>query len=217
MTLDGKISTRTGDSRWISNPASRRRVHQLRGRMDALLVGIGTALADDPLLTVRPPGPRTPARIVLDSQGRLPLSGQLAQTARTVPVLIATSSTLEDRRREELQALGCEWLPLPGEAGLLSLPALLDELGHRRMTNILVEGGSAVLGSFFDARALDEVHVFLAPRLLGGAQAKTPVGGRGVDQMAQALFLTEWEVETIEGDLYLHGWNLRSAGPLSVG
>src|SRR5260370_20487245 len=103
MTLDGKIATRTGDSKWISNEASRRRTHELRGRMDAILVGIGTVLADDPLLTVRPPGPRTPIRIVLDSHGRTPLSSQLVRTACDTPTLIATTQAGAD----ELHARGC--------------------------------------------------------------------------------------------------------------
>jgi diaminohydroxyphosphoribosylaminopyrimidine deaminase/5-amino-6-(5-phosphoribosylamino)uracil reductase len=206
MTLDGKMATRTGDSKWISNEASRRRVHALRGRMDAILVGIGTALADDPLLTARPPGPRTALRIVLDSQGRLPLTSQLVRTAHETPVLIVTSETRDAKRQEELSALGCEVYPLPGEGARPSVPALLDELGRRRLTNVLVEGGAEVLGSFRDADAIDEVHVFIAPRLAGGASAKTPIGGQGVARIKEALPLAQWQVEMIEGDLFVHGW-----------
>jgi diaminohydroxyphosphoribosylaminopyrimidine deaminase/5-amino-6-(5-phosphoribosylamino)uracil reductase len=204
MTLDGKISTRTGDSRWISGEASRRLVHALRGRMDAVVVGIGTVLADDPLLTARPPGPRTPTRIVFDSHARLPPTCQLAQTAREVPVAVVTAGGHEANRLAALQARGCEVIRLPG-SDRPEVPALLAELGRRRMTNILVEGGSAVLGSFLDARAIDEVHVFIAPRLAGGAAAKTPVGGRGVEKIAEALTLAEWQVEQVEGDVLLHG------------
>jgi diaminohydroxyphosphoribosylaminopyrimidine deaminase/5-amino-6-(5-phosphoribosylamino)uracil reductase len=206
MTLDGKIATRTGDSRWISNPASRHLVHALRSRMDAIVVGIGTALADDPLLTARPPGPRTPVRVILDSQGRLPLTGQLARTAREVPVLIVTSDTALRERTDALTALGCEWFAVPGAPRRLELLALLDELGRRRMTNILVEGGSEVLGSFLDTGEIDEVHVFVAPRLAGGAEAKTPIGGRGVEKIQEALGLAQWRVEVVEGDVYIHGW-----------
>jgi diaminohydroxyphosphoribosylaminopyrimidine deaminase/5-amino-6-(5-phosphoribosylamino)uracil reductase len=201
MSLDGKIATRTGDSRWISNEASRRRVHELRGRMDAIVVGIGTVLADDPLLTARPPGPRTPTRIVLDSHGRTPVTSQLVQTARETPTLIVVASPA----RLELSASGCEMLELPGEAGGVALPALMSELGRRRMTNVLVEGGSSVLGACLDARAIDEVHVFIAPKLIGGAAARTPIGGRGVERIAEALSFARWKIEVIEGDLYLHG------------
>ena len=205
MTLDGKIATRTGDSKWISNPASRHRVHALRGRMDAIVVGIGTALADNPQLTVRPPGPRTPCRVVLDSRGRLPLDSHLAQTARDVPVLLATAADVPADRVNALQALGVELVQPAPRGGRPDVPALLDELGRRRMTNILVEGGSEVLGAFLDARAIDEVHVFIAPRLAGGAQAKSSLGGRGVDRIADALGLADWTVEVVEGDCYVHG------------
>jgi diaminohydroxyphosphoribosylaminopyrimidine deaminase/5-amino-6-(5-phosphoribosylamino)uracil reductase len=206
MTLDGKIATRAGDSRWISNEASRRRVHELRGRMDAIIAGIGTALADDPLLTARPPGPRTATRIVLDTLGRLPATSRLATTAREVPVLVATAAPSENPTLAELAALGCECLSLPAAQGRPAIGALLDELGRRRMTNVLVEGGSEVLGSFLDAGAVDEVHVFIAPRLAGGSAARTPIGGHGVDRIADALSLSECHVETVEGDVYVHGW-----------
>jgi diaminohydroxyphosphoribosylaminopyrimidine deaminase/5-amino-6-(5-phosphoribosylamino)uracil reductase len=199
MTLDGKIATRGGDSKWISNEASRRLVHQLRGRMDAIVVGIGTVLADDPLLTARPPGPRTPVRVVLDPRGRTPQASQIARTAREVPTWIVT----RHHGADQLAALGCEILSLP------DVGALLDETGRRRMTNLLVEGGSGVYGSFLDAREIDEVHVFVAPRLVGGANAKSPMAGTGVEKIADALALTEWQVEMIEGDVYVHGWRQR--------
>ncbi len=196
MTLDGKIATRSGDSKWISNEASRRRAHELRGRMDAIVVGIGTVLADDPLLTARPPGPRTPVRVVLDHRGRTPPTSKLAQTARDVPTWIVTRGGTAD----PLAALGCVVLDLP------DVEALLDEMGRRRMTNVLIEGGADVLGRFLDARAIDEVHVFIAPRLIGGLQAKTPIAGAGIEKMADALALAEWHAEMIAGDVYLHGW-----------
>jgi diaminohydroxyphosphoribosylaminopyrimidine deaminase/5-amino-6-(5-phosphoribosylamino)uracil reductase len=211
MTLDGKIATRTGDSKWISNEASRRRVHELRGRMDAIVVGINTALADDPLLTARPPGPRTAVRIVLDTSGRLPANSQLAQTARQVPLLLATAGPRVGQANAELQALGAEVLCVPAASGRVDVHALLEELGRRRTTNILVEGGAAVLGSFRDAGAIDEVHVFIAPRLAGGAAAKTAMAGQGVRHIGDALALTEWRVEMLEGDVLLHGWRCESA------
>jgi diaminohydroxyphosphoribosylaminopyrimidine deaminase/5-amino-6-(5-phosphoribosylamino)uracil reductase len=190
MTLDGKIATRTGDSKWISNEASRRRVHELRGRMDAILVGSGTALADDPQLTARPAGPRVPARIVLDRRGRLSPDSHLVRTAREVPTIVVGQGN---------PAL-VEVIP----SG--SIAELLDELGRRRFTNVLVEGGGEVLGSFLDAGEIDEVHVFIAPRLAGGTLARGPVLGVGVERMADALRLAAWEVETVEGDVYLRGW-----------
>ncbi len=196
MTLDGKIATRTGQSKWISTEASRQRAHQLRGRMDAIVVGIGTVLADDPLLTARPPGPRTPVRVVLDRRGRTPATSELAQTARQAPTWIVTAG----EPAPQLAALGCEVSSF-GELG-----ALLDEMGRRRMTNVLVEGGSSVLGSFLDAGEIDEVHTFVAPRLVGGTQSRTPIGGQGADTIREGLSLEAWSVEIIDGDVYLHGW-----------
>ncbi len=206
MTLDGKIATRTGDSRWISNERSRAVVHQLRGRVDAILVGIGTVLADNPLLTARPAGPRTATRVVLDSHGRLPLDCQLVRTAREVPTLIATTSEAALASRVELKRRGCEVLSLPPVAGRPDLDALLAEMGRRRWTNLLVEGGSAVLGSFVDAGAIDEVHVFLAPCLVGGARALSPVAGCGMDTIRDAFQVSLDKVEMIAGDIYWHGW-----------
>jgi diaminohydroxyphosphoribosylaminopyrimidine deaminase/5-amino-6-(5-phosphoribosylamino)uracil reductase len=196
MTLDGKIATRSGDSKWISNEASRRRVHELRGRMDAIIVGVGTVLADDPLVTARPPGPRTAVRIVLDHLGRTPLASRLVQTAREIPTWIVTAS----ESAPQLAAAGCEVLRLP------DLTALLDEMGQRRMTNVLVEGGSEVLGSMRDAGEIDEVHVFVAPRLAGGRDAKSPIAGQGIDRIADAVPLAGWKIDAIDGDVYLHGW-----------
>jgi diaminohydroxyphosphoribosylaminopyrimidine deaminase/5-amino-6-(5-phosphoribosylamino)uracil reductase len=204
MTLDGKIATRTGDSKWISNEASRRRDHELRGRVDAIVVGVGTALADDPQLTARPPGPRTAARVVLDSHARLPLNSVLVRTARDVPTVVATVTPLA--QAAQLHAAGCEVLTLPATDGRPDIDALLAELGRRRFTNVLLEGGAGVLGSFLDAGAIDEVHVFIAPRLAGGAAALTAVGGRGVEKIAQALRLAECRAEMLEGDIYVHGW-----------
>jgi diaminohydroxyphosphoribosylaminopyrimidine deaminase / 5-amino-6-(5-phosphoribosylamino)uracil reductase len=206
MTLDGKIATRTGDSKWISNEASRRRAHELRGRMDAVLVGVGTAVADDPQLTARPPGPRTAVRVVLDSRCRLAADSVLVKTAREVPTLVAATTEAPAERVAALQALGCEVLTAPAVDGRTDVKALLADLGRRRFTNVLVEGGAGALGAFLDAGAIDEVHVFLAPSLAGGAAAQTPVGGKGVEKIAEALRLTELRVEIVAGDVLIHGW-----------
>jgi diaminohydroxyphosphoribosylaminopyrimidine deaminase/5-amino-6-(5-phosphoribosylamino)uracil reductase len=202
MTLDGKIATRTGDSKWISGEMSRRHTHELRGRMDAIIVGIGTVLADNPSLTVRPPGPRVPMRIVLDSRGRLPRGSSLATTARDTPVLVVMAD--DSAKASDLGALGCEALTLPSHNGLPNVTSLLDELGRRRLTNVLVEGGAQVLGSFFDAKAVDEVHVFIAPIIAGG-NAMTAVAGMGIDKISEALRLTEWTVDEIREDVFIHG------------
>ncbi len=205
MTLDGKLATRTGESRWISGSASREVVHRLRGRMDAVVVGRGTAERDDPLLTARPPGSRTAARVVLDSGANLAPNTQLVRTARDAPVLVATGEDASPVRRQRLAEAGCEVLALVGESHVERLDALLAELGRRRMTNVLVEGGARVLGTLLDVRAIDEVHVFVAPKLLGGADAASPIAGLGLAAMADALVLPSPEIETLEGDVYIHG------------
>jgi diaminohydroxyphosphoribosylaminopyrimidine deaminase/5-amino-6-(5-phosphoribosylamino)uracil reductase len=213
MTLDGKLATRSRDSRWISSPESREIGHHLRGRVDAILIGRGTADADDPLLTARPPGPRTAMRIVLDSRAGLDSKSQLVRTARDVPVLVAAGSDASDSDRSRLSAAGCEVVIVDGPArdgsGELSygerLGQLLDELGRRQMTSVLVEGGSTVLGGFFDARMIDEVHVFIAPKLSGGEKAPSPIGGQGIERMADALSLMDLQVEYVGPDIYLSG------------
>lgn len=199
MTLDGKIATSSGDSRWISNERSRERVHALRGNMDAIVVGIGTVLADDPQLTARPEGPRLATRIILDHQARIPLESILVKTATTVPMLVVTAENAPPERVALLRGRGCEVL------AVADLNALLTELGNRRWTNILVEGGAGVLGSFLDARVIDEVHVFVAPTLAGGQAAPGPVGGIGVDRMKNAIGLERLKLEELDGDIYWHG------------
>ena len=212
MTLDGKIASKTGSSRWITNEASRAVVHQLRGRMDAILVGVGTILADDPLLTARPPGPRTPIRIVLDSTARTPLKSQLVRTARDVrTVVVATRHAPEDRLAA-LRAAGVEVLVISEDsASHPDLRLLLSELGSQRLTNILVEGGGQILGQCFDLGLIDEVHAFIAPKLIGGAATQSPLAGQGLSDMSEALRLDLTTVEILDGDIYLHGWTSRSA------
>ena len=205
MTLDGKIATPSGDSRWISSPASRQLVHQLRGRMDAILVGRGTAAADDPQLTARPPGPRTALRIVLDTRASLSLESRLVRTAREVPLLVAVGPEAATADCANLQAAGCELLVCDGPTPQARLETLFGELGRRRMTNVLVEGGGRLLGSLFDARLIDEVHVFIAPKLAGGGEAPGPIAGRGVDAISAALPLEDIAVRQIDGDIYLRG------------
>ena len=205
MTLDGKIATRTGQSRWISGDLSRQRVHALRGRMDAILVGRGTAERDDPQLTARPPGPRTPLRIVLDSRATLASGRRLVRTAREVPVLVAAGPGASEEDRRRLRQDGCEVLIFDAATPQARLAALLDELGRRRMTNVLVEGGGRLLGTLLDARLIDEVHVFLAPKLFGGADAPGPLASRGIDLLADALLIEPLETERLGPDLYLRG------------
>ena len=210
MTLDGKLSTVRGDSRWISGPAARTIVHEIRGRVDAVVIGRGTAATDDPLLTARPAGPRLASRIVLDKQATLSPESKLATTAQQVPVIVACG-THTSNNRKELADCGCEILVCEGANRHERLAWLLGELGRRRMTNILVEGGGHVLGSFLDAGLIDEVHVFIAPKLVGGAAAPSPIAGQGIELMGRALELMSPQIEIIGDDVYVHGRVKRGA------
>jgi len=205
MTLDGKIATHTGSSQWISGEASRAVVHQLRGRVDAILVGCGTAHADDPLLTARPPGPRTATRILLDSQALLSSESKLIRSTHEAPLLVATSAAASLANRQRLGDCGAEILTLPGDNRQEQLAALLDELGRRQMTNLLVEGGSEVFGTLMDLREMDEVHVFLALKLIGGKCAPTPIAGIGLEKMSAAIDLDDVQTEIVDSDIHICG------------
>lgn len=187
QSLDGKIATRTGDAKWISDETCRRHAHRTRSRLDAILVGIGTVLADDPLLTCRVGRPRRIAtRVVLDSSLRTPLRSQLVRTARRTPTLIFHGRQAPARRARALARAGCELQPVRQMRSGLSLPAVLDALGARQMTNILVEGGGRLLGQFFDQQLADELHVYIAPLLIGGFDAPGPLHARGAATVAHA-------------------------------
>lgn len=205
MTLDGKIATHTGDSKWISGEESRRRVHELRGRVDAVLVGRGTLVADDPLLTARPAGPRTPARVVVSASGELLERCQLLITASESPVIVYTA---HPHKLTAWAAAGAEVVAIGDNS--VSLDAVLADLGRRRFTNVLIEGGAGLLGSVLDAKAADEFHVFVAPKLIGGT-GLSPVGGTGVARMADALILERATFTSSGADVYIHGF----AHPLS--
>ena len=205
MTLDGKLATRTGSSQWISGEASRAVVHQLRGQVDAILIGRGTAIADDPLLTARPPGPRTATRIVLDAQGVLPADSKLIKSISEAPLLVAVAESAPGERRDELAKLGAEVLVLTGDDEPERLTSLLEELGRRHMTHLLVEGGSHLLGSFFDMQEIDEVHAFVAPKLIGGKNAPGVFTGLGLAEMAEAIKLEGVTAERCGEDLHVHG------------
>lgn len=211
MTLDGKIASRTGHSQWISGPESRAVVHELRGRMDAIAVGIGTVLADDPLLTARPPGPRTATRIILDPQARLPQTSQLVQTVRETPVLWVVGTHVPTDQTVSIEAAGVERLSLPHdpEHGF-PLKEWLSILGQRSMTHVFIEGGGKLLGSLFDADLIDEYHIFIAPKLIGGVTAPSPLNGVGGESIPTLASLDHPTVRTLGNDIYIHGRTIRS-------
>ena len=189
QSLDGKLATRTGDSRWISGEASRRRVHKLRARVDAILVGAETARRDDPQLTARGvPLRRRAVRVVLDGKLRLSLRAQLVRTAREVPTWVFTSSgAARSAKARQLTGRGVEVIPVKARGDRLVLLEVLKKLHRRAVTNLMVEGGAGVLSSFFTAGLIDEALVFVAPMLIGGADAPAVLAADGVRDIAAAL------------------------------
>ena len=210
MTLDGKIATQTGDSKWISTEASRQIVHEIRGRMDAIIVGSQTVIADDPMLTARPAGQRVPLRVVVDSNLKTEPHAKLVQTAKEVPTMFVAAENADASQADLLEQAGCELFRVGGSSHQQRLNELLDELGRRKFTNVLIEGGAELLGGFFDIQQVDEVHVFIGNRLVGGDQALTAVRGQGIQQMADALTLAQPTSQIIGDDVYIHGRISRS-------
>ena len=202
MTLDGKIATHSGDSQWVSCEESRADTHRLRHRLAAIMVGINTVIADDPLLTARCEFPTNqPLRVVVDGKLRIPLESQLVRTAGEVPVLVATAVAQEGDRAQELRALGVQVVSLPRPDGEVDLAALMHLLGTRGIDSVLVEGGGTLHEAMFRTGLVDRVIVYLAPKVCGGAEAKSPVAGIGIEKMADALELGHPMVERIGDDL----------------
>lgn len=218
-SLDGKVATRTGESRWITSPASRRRGHELRQAVDTILVGAGTVVADDPALDVRldpialaTDDVRHPRPIVLDSRGRLPTSARLVRHARERGTLIATTSAMPASRRSELEDAGCEVRVFAGgdradveRHARVALDALVQHLADDGVQSLLLEGGPAVTGAFLDAGLVDEVWCFIAPIIIGGVSATPAVKGTGVDRLVDAMRIERPKVERLDGDVLIRG------------
>lgn len=205
MSLDGKIATQAGDSKWITGPEARERAHALRGQVDAIVVGAGTVIADDPSLTARDglEVMNLPLRIVLDSEGRTPPAAAVFDRAGRGALLVTTRRA-PAARLDVYRSLGAEVLVLnTDQNGRPDVAELVSALGERGVCGLMVEGGSEVLGAFFDARAVDEVWAFIAPVIIGGG--KSAVAGRGAERVAEALALTDIEFEHLGGDLLIRG------------
>lgn len=210
QSLDGKLATRTGDARWISDEVARRHAHRTRGRVDAILVGVNTVLADDPLLTCRAGRPkRVATRVVLDSRLRTPPACRLVETARQTPTLIVTAPEAPQSRADRLLEAGCQVQRVPRRGAGLSLAAVLDDLGRRQMTYVLVEGGGRLLGSFLDEKLADELHIYIAPLLIGGRTAVGALDGAGPARLADA-----WRLPPdVRMRRLGHGWFLQARLP----
>jgi diaminohydroxyphosphoribosylaminopyrimidine deaminase/5-amino-6-(5-phosphoribosylamino)uracil reductase len=209
MSLDGKIATRSGDSRWISNAASRRYVHSLRHINDAVIVGVNTVLTDDPQLTCRC-GERggvvkeQPLRVIADTNGRTPVTAQIfGEPGRA---LIALGEGVRPEVIDGFRSRDADVVVLPSSEGLIDLEQLLKELGKREIISILVEGGGTLLGYMFDHRLVDKVVAFIAPVIIGGREAETAVGGRGAEKIADSIRLERVTAIECNGDVMVSGY-----------
>jgi diaminohydroxyphosphoribosylaminopyrimidine deaminase / 5-amino-6-(5-phosphoribosylamino)uracil reductase len=202
MSLDGRVASPTGDSRWISSVESRELVHRWRADCDAVAVGIGTALADDPLLTARTEGAaKQPTRVVFDSQARLPLDSALVSSIDEAPLIVVCAPEAASARRDALERAAAEVIVAPGRSHRARLEAALDELGRRAIQNLLVEGGPTLAGALFDAGEIDEVRLFVAPVLVGAARARAVLEGEGVARIAEGVHPLATSFDQIGEDL----------------
>ena len=210
MSLDGKIATSGGDSKWISSESSRNYSHSLRNQHDAIMAGINTVLKDDPRLTVRcgeegaEISRKQPIRIIIDSYGRTPLNARiLSEAGKTI---IAVGGEVSIQRKQQLVEKGAELLELNVINGFIDLKQLVKELGKKSITSIMVEGGGSVLGSLFDQKIVDKVVSFIAPVIIGGENARSPVGGQGVDMISEAYRLVNVKYTHFENDIMVSGY-----------
>ncbi len=211
MTLDGQIATASGEAKWITSNQSRLDAHQLRSHVDAVLVGIGTVLSDDPSLTARVGSrlkklaTRQPLRIVVDSKLRVPLNAQIFSNQDAAKTLVVTTNSAPPARRRALRKRGIEVLSLPGQRGRVSLHALVHELGERGVTSLLVEGGGEINAAMLKAKLVQQVRLYIAPTLLGGGNAKGVIGGKSPVRLAQALKLHGVRTRCVGSDVVVEG------------
>ena len=200
MSLDGKVATRTGESRWVTSDASRSDVHRMRAESDAVMVGVGTVLADDPQLTARGVrAARQPLRVVADSLARTPLQSKLADTSEG-PTVVAVTAHAAATDRGALEKKGVEILEA-GAAGRVELDVLLEALGRRGLTSVLAEGGPTMAASLWEAGLVDRLVLYLAPKVIGGSSAPGPVAGEGVETMSLVRGVEIFTVQAIGSDL----------------
>ena len=203
MSLDGKIATKLGESQWISNEDSRAYAHILRSECDAVIVGIGTVIKDNPRLTARVKTPlvKQPLRVVLDSAGRFPRSSAMLKEEGDTLIVVSN-----EEAASRIKLMGLDVFIAPNSEGAIDISTLLKELGRRGIVSVLIEGGANVLGSVFEARLVDKVVVFIAPRIIGGLGSPSPVLGDGIDVLANAVNLIDVRVTELNGDIVVVGY-----------
>ena len=204
MTIDGKIATRTGASQWITGEAARQRVHRDRHCYAAIMAGVGTVLADDPLLTCRMEGGKNPVRIICDTHLRTPLDSQIVRTAREAPTILAVGEAASAQAAPYRDA-GCQVWALPERGGHVDLSALMERLGSAEIDSVLLEGGGALNWAALESGIVQRVQAYIAPKLFGGRDANSPVAGLGVELPAQAVRLKNVTVTQIGEDFLLEG------------
>lgn len=208
MTLDGKIATRTGASKWITGEATRNHVHQLRGRYAGILAGIGTVLADDPMLNCRIDGAHQPLRIILDSHLRIPMGSRLVRSAKEYPLLIVCNESARDReegasRIQKLEEAGAKVWTLPEKNGHPDLNVLMQRLGEEKIDSVLIEGGGTVNEAALKAHIVHHVYAYIAPKIFGGEDAKTPVEGTGIRLPQECAKLRLAKITVLLNDMLL--------------
>lgn len=209
MTMDGKIAAYTGKSKWITGETARQRVHQDRHRYSAVMVGIGTVLADDPLLTCRIENGRNPIRIICDTHLRTPLDSKIVTTAKDVPTIIATACD-DFVKQNPYQDAGCRIMHVSQKDGHLDLGELMKKLGEEKIDSILLEGGSILNWSALQTGIVNKVQAYIAPKILGGMNGKTPVAGMGVESPNDAFFLTNSTVTDLGDDILIESEVVRN-------
>lgn len=208
MTLDGKIATRTGASKWITGEAARNHVHQLRGRYAGILAGIGTVLADDPMLNCRIDGAHQPLRIILDSHLRIPMGSRLVRSAKEYPLLVVCNESIRDReeganRIQKLEEAGAKVWTLPEKNGHPDLNVLMQRLGEEKIDSVLIEGGGTVNEAALKAHIVHHVYAYIAPKIFGGEDAKTPVEGSGIRLPQECAQLRLAKITVLLNDMLL--------------
>lgn len=201
MTLDGKIAVKTGESKWITGQGAREHVHTLRHKYAAILAGIGTVLCDDPMLNARVRGGNNPVRVICDSRLRIPLSSKIVQSAKVIPTIVAACE--RTKKAEKLEELGCRVLICPEKKGHLDLMELFRILREEKLDSVLVEGGADINDSVIRTGAVQKVYAYVAPKLFGGKQARSPVEGEGIERISDAVMLDGPEITKIGEDLLL--------------
>lgn len=207
MSLDGKIATKSYDSKWISNEESRRKVHEIRDSVDAICVGIGTVLKDNPRLTTRLPDRegKDAARVVLDSKARIPLDAKILHLNSPASTIIATTEKASEKKVKQLKSVGAEIIVTPSYENHVDFSVLMKELGKRGVLSVLVEGGGEVNASALKSGIVDKLMFFIAPKLVGGRTAPGPIGGEGVDEIRDAITPCNLEISKIGDDFLIEG------------